>query len=177
MIMQDCWTIARSRICCGLAAVRSRRPVLVSAVILLMVAGLWIFGRLFILAYGPAMNPILDLTVVAISSDSEADHDPSRARNLFDGRPALGRLGQAWTSAPTPPPHFVLIEFDRDYPLSSMRIYNRKETRLDALSVRVRGAFGERLVFETRGLTGIDPIEIPPGRQAHPVHPDRRAGQ
>ncbi len=126
----------------------------------LIIEGLWLFGRLFILVYAPATKPITDLTIVALVTDSEGDYDHSRKEYLFDGEPAPGHLGGSWSSDLRPPPHFVFMKFDKEYNLSSMQIYNSEQTQLDAVLVRVDGTAGAPVVFDDRGLSGVDPIEV-----------------
>ena len=56
--------------------------------------------------------------------------------------------------------HFIFMEFDRDYKIPSMQIYNRMETRLDVISVRVGDAGGEHVIFEKGDLKDLNPIEV-----------------
>ena len=135
---------------------RFRRLLLIPTLVIVLLAGLWLFGRLFILAYGP----LPDLEVTALCSDSDWDQQHYRKENLFDSGPFVGRVGQPWSSMEQPLPHFIFMEFDRDYKISSMQIYNRMETRLDVISVRVGDAGGEHVIFEKGDLKDLNPIEV-----------------
>ncbi len=99
------------------------------------------------------------LPVDSITADSE-DLPAYHKEYLFDGR-VDHPIGRAWSSTPTPMPHFVRITLNRPVPLRRMVLFNRAETRLRALDVFTGVQGRETLVARLSGLGDRMTIEVP----------------
>ena len=140
-------------------SLKSHPLIIIPISVILIITALWAFTRIFLLIYGP----LPDLNITVLKTDSDWDWQHYQKDYMFDNGPFAAHIGRAWSSRDTPPPHFVLMEFDRDYKIDLMQIYNRDPIRLETISVHVVDANGEHLLFNKTGLSEVNPIEVPLG--------------